>query len=293
MSRIYKTLVFEDRVSLAVLDTTALVNEAIARHALSPVAAAALGRTMTAAAYLASWLKDACSAVSVTLDGGGPGGKVCVTADGALGVRGFIGRPDLSLPLRGDGKLDVGGCIGRHGTLTVVRDDGEGLPFVGTSELVSGEVAEDLSAYFYTSEQRPTAIALGVNVTPDGVCIGAGGVFLQPLPGASEEVLARTERAIGAFCRCSGRIRDEGAEGILQAFGKRADDCSVRGIAFRCHCSRERAAAAVLAMGRREAEDIVAHDGAVCVHCHYCNTDYTFDEEDINALFGRTADEGR
>ena len=262
ISKIYKTLVFDDAVSLAVLDTTALVNEAIRRHRLSPVAAAALGRTLTATAYLASWLKDGESSLSVSVNGGGAGGKIGAAADGALNVRGFIEHPDVMLPPRADGKLDVGSCVGKRGTLTVIRDDGAGIPFVGTSELVSGEIAEDFSAYFLTSEQRPTAIALGVKIAPDGVCAGAGGVILQPLPGADEE----------------------GAERVLRDFG--AENADVRDVLFRCHCSRERAASAILAMGRAEAESILREEGKIAVHCHYCNTDHTFYEEDVARLFG-------
>lgn len=287
ISKIYKTLVFDDAVSLAVLDTTALVNEAIRRHQLSPVAAAALGRTLTATAYLASWLKDGESSLSVSVNGGGAGGKIGAAADGALNVRGFIEHPDVMLPPRADGKLDVGSCVGKRGTLTVIRDDGAGIPFVGTSELVSGEIAEDFSAYFLTSEQRPTAIALGVKIAPDGTCSGAGGVFLQPLPGADEETLVRTERAIGAYAALSSVIEREGAQRILRDFD--IAGLSEREVRFRCHCSRERAASAVLSVGRKEAENIVREEGSIVVHCHYCNTDYTFDGEDVARLFGENS----
>ena len=197
VSKLYRALVWNERVSLAVLDTTALVNEAIVRHALSPVAAAALGRTLTATAYLAGWLKEEKSSLSVSVDGGGAGGKIGTAADGALNIRGFIEHPDVQLPPRADGKLDVGRCVGKNGTFTVIRDDGEGIPFVGTSPLVSGEIAEDLSAYFLTSEQRPTAVALGVKIAPDGRCIGAGGVFFAAASG-------RGRRSAG-FCAGSDR----------------------------------------------------------------------------------------
>ena len=240
-------------ISLAVLDTTALVNEAIRRHRLSPVAAAALGRTFTAAAYLCSWLKSEESTLSVSVAGGGPGGKISVSGDGALRMRGFIEHPDVILPPRADGKLDVGGCVGKNGTLTVVRDDGEKFPFVGTSPLVSGEIAEDFSSYFFYSEQRPTAIALGVRIGKEGTCLGAGGVFLQPFPGADR-------------------------------FG--AESESERPILFRCSCSRERAARAIFSLGKEEAERIINEEGEIRVHCHECNTDYPFGEEDIRRLFG-------
>ncbi len=286
VSKLYRALVFEERISLAVLDTTALVNEAIVRHGLSAVAAAALGRTMTAAAYLAGWLKEEASSLSVSVDGGGPGGRIGVAADGALCIRGYIEHPDVQLPPRADGKLDVGGCVGKNGTFTVIRDDGEGIPFVGTSRLVSGEIAEDVSAYFLTSEQRPTAVALGVRIGADGTCLGAGGVFLQPLPGAGEEALDFAQARIAGYTNLSAVIGKEGAKSVLADFD--AGDVTVRDVRFQCHCSRERAASAVLAMGREDAFSLLREEGSIRVHCHYCNTDYTFDEADLRKLFGES-----
>lgn len=284
ISYILKTLIFGGEVSLAVCDTTALVREAIRRHHLSPVAAAALGRTMSATAYLCSWLKDEESSLSVTVAGDGAGGKICVAGDGALHLRGFAERPEVSLPPRADGKLDVGGFVGRCGTLTVIRDDGEGIPFVGTSELVSGEIAEDISAYFLTSEQRPTAVALGVKIAPDGDCIAAGGVFLQPLPGASEEAISRAEEAIAGFSRISSRIEEEGAERIVASFSPETD-AERREIFFRCHCSRERISSVIASLGKQEAENIIREQGKISVYCHYCNTTYDFTGEEVAAIF--------
>ncbi len=283
---IYKSLIWGEQVSLAVLDTTALVNEAIVRHGLSPVAAAALGRTLTATAYLCSWLKDEKSALSVTINGGGAGGKIFAVGDGALRMRGFVENPHADLPPRADGKLDVGGFVGRKGTLSVVRDDGD-MPFAGTSELVSGEIAEDFSAYFLTSEQRPTAIALGVKIGTDSRCLGAGGVFLQPLPGAGEDILSRTEKTIAAFANISSQIEDMGAEKILLGIEKAS--YSVRHFGFVCHCSEARAAAAVISLGREDAMSLIAERGEISVHCDYCNTDYRFGAADVEKLFSEKA----
>lgn len=284
VSKIYRALVIGERVSLAVLDTTALVNEAITRHKLSPVAAAALGRSMTATAYLASWLKEESSSLSFLVDGGGAGGKIGVAADGALNLRGYIEHPDIELPARADGKLDVGGCVGRRGTLTVIRDDGEGIPFVGTSELVSGEIAEDVSAYFLTSEQRPTAIALGVKIGQDGRCLGAGGLFLQPLPFAGDAAIDFVQEKISHYSALSSIIEDSGAQGVLSDFDLK--DVTEREVAFLCHCSRERAESALLSMGKEDALALLSEQGKIVVHCHYCNTDHIFDERDVRALFG-------
>lgn len=283
VSKLYKTLVLDGEISLAVLDTTALVQEAIARHGLSAVAAAALGRTLTATAYLSSWLKEAQSTLSVTIDGRGAGGKISVSGDGGLHLRGNIANPGVELPPRADGKLDVGGCVGANGTLTVVRDDGEGLPFVGTCALVSGEIAEDFSAYFLTSEQRPTALALGVKIGADGNCLGAGGVFLQPLPNAREEHISFAESEIAKFAQISTLIEQGGAVPVLRSFG--AERWEERDVVFRCRCSRERAARALVSLGKEDAEKLIEKEGAVSVHCHDCNTDYIFGREDVEKLF--------
>ena len=262
------------------------MNEAISRHGLTPVAAAALGRTLTATAYLCSWLKDEKSALSVTLNGGGAGGKIFAVGDGALRMRGFVENPHADLPPRADGKLDVGGFVGRCGTLSVIRDDGD-MPFSGASELVSGEVAEDFSAYFLTSEQRPTAIALGVKIGTSGKCLGAGGVFLQPLPGAGEEIYARTEKTIARFAKISSQIEDMGAENVL--LGVENVPFSKREFGYVCHCSKARAAAAVTALGREDALRLIAERGEIAVHCDYCNTDYRFKAADIEKLFPEKA----
>ncbi len=290
-STIYKTLIWDEEVSLAVLDSTALVNEAIRRHRLTPVAAAALGRTMSATAYLCSWLKDEKSLLSVTVAGDGVGGKICVSGDGKLHMRGFAENPSANLPPRADGKLDVGGFVGREGTLTVIRDDGSGIPYVGTSALVSGEIAEDFSAYFLTSEQRPTAIALGVKIGTDGKCLGAGGVFFQPLPGASEASISHIEKIIGDYAHVSTLIETVGAEGILSDI---AAGCNIasRTVSYKCHCSRTAIRSLILSLGREEAESILREMGEIKVHCDYCNTDYEFGADEVHALFGGK-DEGR
>ena len=162
---ILRGLIYNEEVSLAVADTTALVNEAIRVHGLSPLAAAALGRTLTVAAYMCSSLKTEGSALSVSVKGDGAGGAIYVSGDKALHMRGYIENPQAALPPNALGKLDVGGCVGKEGYLSVVRDDGENQPFVGTTPLVSGEIGEDFAAYFAYSEQLPTAIAVGVRTS--------------------------------------------------------------------------------------------------------------------------------
>lgn len=284
---VLRGLVYGGEVSLVIADTTALTNEAIRLHGLTPVAAAALGRTMAAGVYLASALKTDRGAVSVTVKGNGPGGEISVSGDSALRMRGYIADPGVDLPPNAAGKLDVGGCVGRSGTLTVIRDDGEGIPFVGTTELVSGEIGEDFAAYFAYSEQLPTAVAVGVKIGTDGKCLGAGGVFLQPMPGAREENVAKAESAIGRFGRISSLLEAGTAEDVWNAhFG---DDPESRILyrkkpEYRCICSRDYIGGLLCSLGRGELDSILREEGRVSVHCHYCNTDYVFTEEDVAAL---------
>ncbi len=283
---ILRGLVCGGEVSLAVADTTQLVNEAIRVHGLSPLSAAALGRTLTAAAYMCSSLKEERGALSVTIKGDGVGGTVCVSGDKQLHMRGYIDDPHADLPPNAQGKLDVGGCIGRHGTLTVVRDDGDAVPFVGTTELVSGEVGEDLAAYFAYSEQRPTAVAVGVKIGTDGACLGAGGVFLQPMPGASEESVAYVERMIGKFGAVSSLLERMTAQELLRAyFGEEAAESfyALRPV-YKCNCSRDYIEGLLAAMGEAELRSILREQGKIAVHCHYCNTDYVFTEEDVRRM---------
>ena len=155
--------------------------------------------------------------------------------------------------------------------------------------MVSGEIAEDFSAYFLTSEQRPTAVALGVKIGTDGKCLGAGGVFLQPLPGADEKTLIRTETEIMKFPNLSSLIQEKGAEGVLR--GIENADYYEKEVRYRCFCSREKTESLVIALGKEDAQSLVKERGNISVHCHYCNTDYEFDEAAVSALFA--AKEGK
>ena len=280
---ILRGLVFDGEVSLAVADTTRLVGEAIRIHHLSPLAAAALGRTLTVAAYMCSSLKAERGALSVTIKGDGVGGSVCVSGDADLHMRGYIDEPNVSLPPNAKGKLDVGGCIGRHGTLTVVRDDGDNRPFVGTTELVSGEIGEDFAAYFTYSEQLPTAIAVGVRIGTDGHCLGAGGVFLQPMPGASEENIRKTEEAIARFGAVSSILEEMTAEELLKKYFGEVHFYTKKP-EYKCNCSRNYIEGLLATMGEKELRETCREQGKIDVHCHYCNTDYVFTAADVEQI---------
>lgn len=289
---ILRGLICGGEVSLAVADTTSLVNEAIRIHGLSALSAAALGRTLTAAAYMCSSLKEDRGALSVTIKGDGVGGGIYVSGDKALHMRGYIENPQTYLPPNAMGKLDVGGCVGKNGYISVVRDDGENQPFVGTTPLVSGEIGEDFAAYFAYSEQLPTALAVGVKIGTDGTCLGAGGVFMQPLPGASEESIRFVEETIGKFAAVSTMMQEHTAEEVLHEFFGAVQfyTCFPE---YKCNCSRNYIEGVLVALGEKELRAAIAEQGKIEVHCHYCNTDYTFTPADAEEIIRRSHEERR
>ena len=217
MNKLFKTLVFDKEFSLSVLDTTDMVNEAIRIHNLTPTAAAALGRTMTVCTYMSSGLKSTGDKLYVTIAGDGPIGKITVCGNGELKMRGSVDNPSVNLPLKSNGKLDVGGAVGK-GRLTVVKSMGLKEPYTGSAELITGEIAEDFTAYYAYSEQQPTAIALGVKIGTDGKCVGAGGVILAALPFATEKSIVKAEKVMENFSDISSKIETIGVEGVIKTF---------------------------------------------------------------------------
>lgn len=272
-------------MSLCVMDTTDLVNDAIDIHRLSPLSAAALGRVLTIASFMSSCMKNETDKLSVSVVGDGVGGTITVSGNSALDMRGSIDNPRAELPLRADGKLDVGGCVGRNGRLTVVRSLGMKEPYSGSCRLVSGEIAEDFAAYYLYSEQQPSAIALGVKIGKDYRCVGAGGVVIQALPGASENSISKAEEAMKHFANISSLIKEKSIEDIISGyFGKTApiEEYSPH---YKCLCSRGYIGGILKTMGRAELDDIVKEQGKITVNCEFCEKNYEFTEKDVDELF--------
>lgn len=272
MNKLYKTLLYNNEVSLSVLDTRELVQSAINIHNLDDKSAELLGGMLTACAYMAGCLKSERGAVSLTVKSGDNSATVSVSGDINGHIRGYIDGGEKGL---------------KGGTLTVIKEDGFYRPFVGTSELKSDSVSENLMQYFHMSEQVETAVAIGVKVQ-NGKCISAGGVVMQLLPGTSEESMDSAENMMQHFVNTAEVVEKYGADGILKNyFGLSGEE---RGIyllfpEYKCNCSRKKIEGVIMPLGKDELLKIIQEEGNVKVHCHYCNTDYSFTKEDIKELF--------
>ena len=286
MNKLIKTLVYKNQFALSILETTDMVNRAIEIHNLTPVCAAALGRTMTVCTYMSSGLKSQKDKLSVSIVGDGPIGKITVCGNGELAMRGVVDNPFVDIPLKPNGKLDVGGAVGK-GRLTVIKSMGLKEPYSGSSELVSGEIAEDFASYYANSEQQPTAIALGVKIGVDGKCVGAGGVILSALPFATEESIVKAENIMNNFSDVSSKIQTMGAEGILKEFfeGDISDEINKYTPEYKCLCSEEYVKGILISLGKDELLDIIEKEGQVKVNCQFCEKEYCFTKEDVESFF--------
>ena len=264
--------------------TTDLVNEAIRRHDCYPVAAAALGRTMTGALLLAANLKNK-EALTVNIRGDGPLKNITADAVPEGFVRGYVADPHVELPLNDRGKLDVGGGVGQ-GLVTVTRFTGLREPMRGSSEIVTGEIAEDLTNYLYVSEQTPSSIGLGVLVDTDFSAKAAGGFIIQPMPDADEENISRLEENLQKLRPVTTMI-DEGKDAreiILEIMnGFEMEFLTTTDLAFRCQCSKERLEDVLLNLNHDDMESLIA-DGQAEVCCHFCGEKYHFTREELQHL---------
>ncbi len=284
MNKLLKTIVFDNQITLSVLDTTDMVNDAISVHGLSPVCAAALGRTLTVCTFMSSNLKNQKDKLSVVIKGDGAGGSITVCGNGNLEMRGYIDNPKVDLPLRADGKLNVGACVGKTGRLTVVRSMGLKDPYTGSSQLVSGEIAEDFTAYYAFSEQQPTAMALGVKIGTDGKCVGAGGVIVQALPNASEDALFLAEQIVKDCANVSSLIQEHGAEWIVKELFF-TDKYTQLTPEYKCLCSKDYIEKVLISLGKTELEDIIEKEGSIKVNCQFCDKVYEFFDKDVKRFF--------
>ena len=272
-------------------DTTDIVNRAADIHKTSAVTSAALGRLLTAASLMGSSLKGKDDSVTVKLNGNGPAGTVLAVSDSSGNVRGYVQNPVVELPLNKIGKLDVSGAVGTDGFVTVVKDLGLKDPYVGQTPIVSGEIAEDITAYFAQSEQIPTVCALGVLVNPDLSIKAAGGFLIQLLPTATNETIDLVEKGLEGIEPISAMIDksmtpEEICRHVLKHF--ELDVLDESNPVYKCYCSRERTEKALISVGKQGLSEM-AEDEVTEVCCQFCDKKYHFTSEQIRALISKAA----
>jgi len=266
--------------------TKDLVEEARKIHQSSPVITAALGRLLTAGAMMGTMCKNDSDLITIQIRCDGPVGGLGVTADAKARVKGYVYHPEVLLPATAKGKLDVGGALG-NGVLQVIKDLGLKEPYSGQTELVSGEIAEDLTYYFASSEQIPTSVALGVLMNKNNTVRQAGGFIIQLMPYASEEVIKALEDKISLFSSVTdhldaGSTPEDMIESLLEGFDVMFEERIPA--QYYCNCSRERVEKAVISVGKKELLDMIDEGEPIEVNCHFCNKHYWFSVDDLKRM---------
>ena len=277
----------EGQIRAFAATTRDMVENAKNAHNTSPVATAALGRLMTAAAMMGADLKGEKDLLTLRIEGSGPLGGLLVTANGHGDVKGYAFNPDVMLPPNAQGKLDVGGSLDL-GVLSVIKDIGLKEPYVGQTQLVTGEIAEDLTYYFATSEQVPSSVALGVLMNKDNTVRQAGGFIIQLLPGAEEATIAALEKTIGELEPVTtmlnkGMTPEDILELILGQFGLEILDKMP--IQFTCNCTKSRVEKALISIGGKELQEMIDEGKSIEVNCQFCNKHYEFSVDELKKLY--------
>ncbi|MDF2963906.1 MAG: heat-shock protein Hsp33 [Paenibacillus sp.] len=263
---------------------TGIVDEISKRHAMTPTATAALGRTVAAGLMMGAMLKGE-EKLTIIVKGGGPIGQIVVDANAHGEVRGYVDNPQVDLPLNEVGKLDVAGAVGTEGFLNIIKDLGLKEPYRGSIPIISGELAEDFTYYFVKSEQTPSAVALGVLVGVDYSVTSAGGFVIQLLPGLTDDEISLIELQLSRIGPITTML-EQGMdlEDILHRVLPEVQVLGEAEAAFRCKCSRERVEQTLISLGRDEIEQLLKEDEKAEVICHFCNEAYRFGEEDLKSI---------
>ena len=274
-------------VKASAITARALVERARQIHKTLPTATAALGRALMACSMMGNQLKEDNGAVTLQIKGGGPLGSITAVSDSQGNVRGYVQNPEVDLPLKAPGKLDVGRAVGADGSLTVIKDLGLKEPYVGSIGLLSGEIADDVTAYFAESEQIPSACALGVLVDTDQSILCAGGYLIQLLPGADEKVISSVEQGVLRAGPVTSVLK-EGASAlelvkqVLSGFELEVVEESP--VEYRCYCSRDRVTRALISIGREELRALIKEQGKAELTCQFCDKVYDYSREELEAL---------
>ncbi len=275
------------RAFAAVTEET--VETARRNHNTSPVATAALGRLLTGGAMMGTMMKGEKDILTIQVRGDGPIGGITVTADSAGRVKGYVNNPDVMLPANAKGKLDVGGAVG-NGYLQVIKDMGLKEPYIGQVDLQTGEIGDDLTFYFVTSEQVASAVGLGVLMNRDNTVKRAGGFIVQLMPFAEENVISRLEKNIQGIRSVTGLLEEENSaeyllQQVLQGFDIEISDRIPT--SFYCNCSRDRVEKALISIGRKDLNEMIQEGKPIEMNCHFCNKNYTFTVEELKKILQR------
>lgn len=278
-----------DQIRAFAAVTTEMVETAREHHNTSPVATAALGRLLTAGAMMGSMMKGEKDVLTLQIKAGGPLQGITVTADSQGNVKGYVGNPDVCIPANSKGKLDVAGAVG-PGFLTVIKDMGLKEPYSGQVMLQTCEIAEDLTYYFATSEQVPSAVGLGVLMNKNNTVRQAGGFIVQLMPFAEEEVISRLEQNVQKINSVTnlleeGHTPESLLEKVLEGFDVQINE--KMDTHFCCNCSKERVAKALISIGRKELNEMIQEGKPIEMNCHFCNTNYNFTVEELKEILRR------
>lgn len=287
MGKIVRYITEDGSAFIIVADTTDVVARAEQIHKTSAVNTAALGRLITAASMMGDMLKGKDDSVTLRLNGGGPAGSIIAVADSDGNARGYVQNPVVEIPLNDKGKLDVRGTVGTNGYLYVMKDIGLKEPYISQTEIISGEIAEDITNYYVTSEQTPTVCALGVLVNPDLTVSKAGGFLIQLLPFCPDEMIDKIEYAMESIkpitvMLSEGMTVDDIAKEAMKNIEiSKLDESEIE---YRCNCSKERVEKAIISTGKESLEEMIESGENVNVECHFCDKSYTFTPDDIKKL---------
>lgn len=287
INKLYITTDSSESFRFIVVDSTDLVQSVRDIHNTSATASAALGRLSTMAAIMSHELKNESHNITLNLQGNGQGGMLISTVNGRGEVKSYVSHPEVDLPTKSNKKLDVGSFVGSEGLLTVIKDFKLKEPYIGQTSLVSGEIAEDFSNYFYQSDQRPTVVALGVLVDTDLSIKSAGGLFIQALPGFDESLIDKLESDINKFPPISSLFvtHEDPFEILNQYFSD--FDLKLLGqkeVQYLCDCNRDRVERSLISLGKETLTELIEEDGKAELVCDFCNKKYNFSKEELMEL---------
>ena len=288
--QIIKFLAHDGKISVTCASTTNLVEEARKLHDLSPVSTAVLGRVLTMTALMGCEMKNKTDKLTIQIKGNGPIGKIVAVSDNYPHVKACVTNPRVDIPLNEFGKIDVGGAVGNEGFINVIKDIGLKEPYIGVSPLTSGEIAEDFANYYQTSEQKQTAVALGVLVDKNGVR-ASGGYIITPMPDATLEEISIVEQSIFKAGAMSKMLDEqlslkEIAQKITGDQKAQVIDASIEPV-YECGCSKEKFAESLITLGKEQLTELIEEDGKAEIVCQFCNKKYNFNKEELEEILNK------